>query len=222
MSAVILCPSQGLHAAAFQGTSRQIIESFYCKKNEKGEMKRGGGFGFQTVISRIRCGKYQVDYWRADWDKNPEKPDFWTAVSQATTFIMLSHMGQVDGPILNHVDTNNKNIAEVDRFWQPWPTACITTPVAPARSAFATYLSPEGRGFWQRVGGINKTKKLKIVLLGCDSNSIYGPMVSAESKCPVFGFHHSCQAANHNTQIPNLTVIEDKDEAPLGMSKVQK
>ncbi len=213
MPAVVLTPSQGQNAAAFAGTARQIVQDLYGP--------RDGGTAFETVVSRIGCGKYQVDFVRAEWDDAHDKTDFWTAVTQATTFIVVSDMGVVDGPILNHCHTDDEEIPEIDRFWQPWPSATITFPAQPARRVFANYLSPEGKGFWQRVGGINKTRKLKIVLWGCDSNNLYGPMVAADSKCPVFGFLHTPDAASHDLQIPNLTTIEETGKPPRFMSRVE-
>ncbi|QEL16253.1 hypothetical protein [Limnoglobus roseus] len=197
MSTVILFPSQGLHANAFAGTARAILDEFY---NAGGGP---GGTAFQTNVTRISTGNFSVSFSRPSWAKG--KGDFWDAVSAASTFVMLSHSAS-DGPILNHDHTEDESRDELDRFWQPWRREGNT-------------LNADGVSFWRKVGQQGRTNTARIALLGCDTASVYGPLVAKVANSDVFGYLHSCQAANHKVQIPQLKKIE-KDEVPGGMKRV--
>ena len=89
--------------------------------------------------------------------------DFWGSVAAADHFISLSHCGYRDGPMIGPGGE------------QPW-----------GRSG-ETELGEDALRFWRRVGwGIGDGGR--VLIGGCDTAALYGPMVAKTMSPTVFGF----------------------------------
>ena len=83
-------PSQGDHTALFQTVGKHLIRKVYKT-----------GWLFRT---HIRPGGHVSVALISSSGGGPEKVDFWSQISQASSFLTISHCGEYDGPNLAHND----------------------------------------------------------------------------------------------------------------------
>jgi hypothetical protein len=144
--------------------------------------------GFLQVAKRIQakfCPKSII--FRYDWDGKEKdggsysvvggitpgfSADFWKSIAAADTFIPLCHCGLRDGPMLGPIGQ------------QPWPTV--------DEKGFE--LTNEARVFWSRISwGLGSDGR--ILIAGCDSAQMYGPLVAKLMHLKVYGFQSGIPAA---------------------------
>ncbi|MER2558731.1 MAG: hypothetical protein ABTQ93_14820 [Candidatus Competibacter denitrificans] len=186
MSAVILIPAKGPDSIGFGGAAYGIVKQVYRQK--------GGGYRYQAGVQKAQPG---VQYNKCFWTSKSASDVFWDAISAASTFIMMSHCGIEDGPILYYSKSDTD-------YCQPWPKAGTDNS-----------LSQAGKDFW---GKMKNKSSFKIVLIGCSSAVSYASLVAKEAQCPVYGFLNNCTAASDIVQIPLLRAIE-AGKVPTGMKK---
>jgi hypothetical protein len=122
--------------------------------------------------------------------------DFNTSLDATNTFITISHVGSIDGPIMAH-----------DPMRQPWPSDASTT---------RFFLAEDGVAFWRKVGQALST--VKIIISGCDSGRSYFQAVANCAQIPVYGFVHSIAAGVPGVMRPYIKGIES-GHVPPGIEK---
>lgn len=173
MSTVIVVPSQSEHSKMFLGVAKKVKATCYG----------GKAAIYQTVVAVNGSITFK-----------PEKTDgeaFTKAVDSASTFLILCHSGENDGPRLT---------GDMDGDWsqmnhyQPW--WCDDT---------THRLGENGKNFWRSIG----RKKKKIILGGCKTGHTYAQAVSEVSgPSTVYGFKHKVAAADSATMIGHVSRIE--------------
>jgi hypothetical protein len=171
MSAVLIVPMHGKDKAQFLESAKQILGKVYGNKGVifKAHALRGtGGVVRFLAASKLPSGA---------------SSEHLEHTQKASRYIVLSHMGLLDGPILS----DESGTATLDN--QPWGAVPGTTDLQMA-----------GAIHWGTVGR-SRNNSVTIMLLGCDSAVNYGRMVASAAQSTVWGFSSSCPSA-----IPEFSV----------------
>jgi hypothetical protein len=169
---------------AFQGVA------YFAARDSKIYGNRGGAYVFVASVDSASKVSFKIDTYASN-ATNASKTTFWDAVSKSDRFMVASHCGPIDGPILDGS--------------QPWGV----------QQPLANKLGTNGMLFWSRVG-TNRNNKVRITLLGCNSGLSYAGMVNTAAQSICYGTNSSIAAANWGTAQPLLQQIE-AGKTPAGM-----
>jgi hypothetical protein len=128
--------------------------------------------------------------------------DFEKDLPKANTIVTVSHLGELDGPVM---DAGN----------QPW--GIITTSYG---LTMRYDLNQRGFRFWQKVGNALCTRK--IILCGCSGGDTYNQAVANVAGVPVYGYRKSQACAATSAILPDVQLIEEKGVTPQKMTKAGK
>lgn len=163
MTAIIIVPAHGKDKGPFLECATRIKQDCFSDKGSIFKAFSMKGTGGVVKFLPTDTSKSAVDYM--------------TAMRSATKYIVLSHMGEVDGPILYE----DHGTAVLDM--QPWATQAGTQD-----------LQMMGAIHWGTVGR-SRNNKVEILLFGCNSALSYSKIVARYSSSRVWGFKNSCPSA---------------------------
>lgn len=189
-TALLLVPADSNHAGGFMATAEDLRANVYGKS--------------KCMIFKMAFGDDEGKSWNFLPAITPPagfSRDFDKSLDAANTFMTISHIGRIDGPIMKH-----------GPMIQPWPSN-------PDLEGVFFFLSEVGQIFWKKVGRAASTKK--IVLCGCDSAQTYHQAVANAAGIPVYGFVHSIAAAVPSVMRPYIKALES-GRTPNGMEKSGK
>ena len=176
--AVLIVPMYGKDKAQFLESAQQILSKVYNNNGVifKAHALRGtGGVVRFLAVSNLPRGA---------------SSDHLEHTQKASSYIVLSHMGLVDGPILS----DESGTAVLDN--QPWA-------VAPGTDN----LQMAGAVHWTTVGR-SRNNSVTIMLLGCDSAVSYGKIVARAAQSTVWGFSDSCSSGIPEFSVKAVKSIE--------------
>ncbi|GLS45767.1 hypothetical protein [Methylobacterium brachythecii] len=173
MPATLVVPAAGKDKGPFLNCAKQVLQDCYA----------GDGVIFTAFSQQGTNGT--VKFAAATNPPKGGSSDYVTEMRRATDYIVLSHMGELDGPILYN-DGHTDGLLDM----QPW--ACV--PGDPDQ------LQMPGIIHWTTTG-VSRTNKVRIMLFGCDSGITYGKAVCKSSRSVTYGFKDACPSA-----IPDFSV----------------
>jgi len=188
--ALMLVPAASNHAGGFLATALDLRDTVYGKQN--------------AMIFKMAMADKEGKSWNYLPAITPPagfSRDFDKSLDAVETFMTISHIGRIDGPIMMHAP-----------MIQPWP-------VDPNLQGVFFFLNEEGQAFWRKVGRADRTQK--IVLAGCDSGQTYHQAVANCAGIPVYGFTHSIASGVPGVTRPYIKTLES-GRTPNGMEKSGK
>ena len=207
MFAVFMVPSQGHHHVHFAVVAKKLLKEIYHSQ----------GAVFKTVLQgdpKSPSVNFVLDQTGSPAGANTS---FWESVRLATRFIVVSHIGYLDGPILSYKDGGVYYLvpphAGKISYAQPWPTV----------DGHPEQLTTEAVLFWSRIGtsslrgGPRKPTNrddLRIYLLGCDGALTYAGPAARAAQCPVYGFTNSTASADTKTMLDAVAPLENLGRSP--------
>lgn len=183
-TALIIVPANSSHAGGFLASALDLRENVY---------------GFQnTMIFKVAvAANLSVSFLPAIKPPKIFSNDFDECLKVPITFMVISHIGVIDGPIMSHAP-----------FLQPWALDQLTR-----------FLDTAGAAFWSKVG--QGSNLVKIVLSGCESGRTYGQAVANAAGKSVYGFQDDIGSGIPSVLRPYIKTLE-AGRTPHGMVKSER
>ncbi|PSJ59067.1 hypothetical protein C7I84_13640 [Mesorhizobium ephedrae] len=189
MPAAVIVPGDGPDQKNFERVGEDLVKNVYG----------GNGIVYKCVFANQSRDFHYIDMLPVSAAPNGGSGSFLEFLFVATCVLTVSHVGELDGPIMSYLTPIDKASRETEnadwRYRQPWHT-----------NGTGRQLCPYGDLFWKFIGRAPRTTK--IILLGCESGNRYAQCVANSATIPVWGFDHSCAAADIATMRPIVSGIE--------------